>query len=191
MTRPSAPAAPVPAQTPRPVAALLALSDERDLWQRLADRQARDAHAAGWDAGYEQGLRGALDAVAAQRRWAADQHGPLDELATHQQLQRARWVPKGYRGWLPPQPWRAPERRLVVVLTTRPADISEPRWADAFTRRLADAYPIACQYPGGSLALARLAKRLGLTLAPPACRACRDTGPAGYSCLACGKGWPR
>lgn len=77
------------------VAALLALSDERDLWQRFCLERERAAYLAGYEdgerAGYERGAR------QLEESWPAVVRPVLQDRPSHAELEERRWGPGGRR----------------------------------------------------------------------------------------------
>lgn len=136
---------------------VLALSDEREYWERRIAQAYAEGFANGRELGWDEGMAEADRRRVAMERWVADQVGPLDRSIPFQELERRRWVPKGYRGWLPPQPWRNPDRRLVVWVT-HPARAFLGTDKESWERNWAWALEYAERYPGGQHAV-QLARR--------------------------------
>jgi hypothetical protein len=78
---------------------LIALSDERDRWERLALDWARSAYRSGYRAGYESGYRAGYELAVTE--WKITAAG-MTHLGgpTFAELDRRRYPPGGRKSWI-------------------------------------------------------------------------------------------
>lgn len=84
-------------------AVLLALSDERDRWERLALAWARSAYRSGYRDGYDTGYRTGYERAVTQ--WKITAAG-MTHLGgpTYAEQDRRRYPPGGRKSWIIPRP---------------------------------------------------------------------------------------